>query len=78
MKARIEFEQPIRSGPRCLGGYHGGTVAGESRPVIAWIAPTTAAAAWSVRSTDHYDLVIRDVMLPVLDGLTLLQQLRRR
>jgi hypothetical protein len=31
MKARIEFEQPIRRGLRCLGGYHGARVSGPAQ-----------------------------------------------
>ena len=35
-------------------------------------------AGWRARSKEQYELVILDVMLPVLDGFELLKQLRRR
>ena len=54
--------------------------AGVLRPERArtWRPCTTAAAAWRGRLTASHDLILLDIMVPGLDGLEMLRQLRRR
>ena len=59
-----------RSRPRCGGRW--------STRACGSASPATASARWSRRASDPPDLVVLDLMLPGLDGLTVCEQLRAR
>ena len=44
---------------------------------MPWITPPTERKAFTWPSTEPYDAAIIDIMLPKLDGLALIERLRK-
>ena len=72
-----EVEDPCAcSSSRMKPRWRGSSRPRSATPVTPWTAPPTASARISSAQTERYDVVVLDLGLPRVDGLTLLRRWR--